>query len=333
MLSFIVARLLRMIPQLFLISLLAFIIIQLPPGDYLTELINRLSQTGAELDQAQIARWEEMYGLDQPMYTSYIQWIGKIVTRLDFGRSPRNNRRVKDIIMDRMPYTFGIALASAIFTYAMSIPIGIYVAVKQYSLGDYFFTVLGFIGLAVPGFLLAMIVMYTAYSRFGMRVGGLFSADYQLAPWSWAKFKDLVQHVWVPIVLLGIGGTANMIRTMRATMLDELRKQYVTVARAKGLSERQVLMRYPVRLAINPIISSSMWLLPYLFSGGMIVEIVLNLPTAGPSMYDSLMGQDMYLAGAYILVIGALTSLGALVSDVVLAVIDPRIRFGGVEVS
>ncbi len=333
MLSFIVARVLRMIPQLFLISLLAFIIIQLPPGDYLTELINRLSQTGAELDQAQIARWEQMYGLDQPMYTRYFQWMGKIVTRLDFGRSPRNNRQVKDIIMDRLPYTFGIALASALFTYAMAIPIGIYVAVKQYSFGDYFFTVLGFIGLAVPGFLLAMVVMYVAYARFGLKVGGLFSADYQIAPWSWAKFKDLLQHVWVPIVLLGIGGTANMIRTMRATMLDELRKQYVTVARAKGLSEFQVLMRYPVRLAINPIISSTMWLLPYLFSGGMIVEIVLNLPTAGPSMYDALMGQDMYLAGAYILVIGALTSIGALVSDVLLAVVDPRIRFGGVETS
>lgn len=331
MLSFIVMRLMRMIPQLFLISIVAFVIIQLPPGDYLTEHLNRLRESGQELDEAEIRRWEETYGLDKPMYVQYLKWIGNIITRFDFGYTFQWNKPVNEVIASRMWLTFVIALGSAIFTWVIAIPIGIFVAVKQYSLADYFFTFLGFIGLAVPGFLLAMVIMYVAYTRFGIRVGGLFSPEYQLEAWSWAKFVDLLQHIWVPIVLLGIGGTAGMIRTMRATMLDELRKQYVTVARSKGLSEYQVLLRYPVRLAINPIISGAMWLIPYLFSGGIIVEIVLNLPTAGPAMYRSLMGQDMYLAGSYILIIGVLTSLGALVSDILLAVVDPRIRFGSVE--
>jgi peptide/nickel transport system permease protein len=333
MLSFIIGRLMRMIPQLFLISLLAFVIIQLPPGDYLTEYVNRLQQSGSVVDEGRIRALEEMYGLDRPLYVQYLRWIGNIVTRLDFGRTPQRNEPVRDIIANRIGYTFGIAFGSYLFTLAVAIPIGIYVAVKQYSIGDYAFTILGFFGLAVPGFLLAMVVMYFAYTRFGIKVGGLFSPEYQIAPWSREKVLDLLQHIWVPIIIIGVNGTANMIRTMRATMLDELRKPYVTVARAKGLSGLQVLMRYPVRLAINPIISSTMWLLPYLFSGGMVAEIVLNLPTAGPSMYSALMGQDMYLAGAYVLIIGVLTSLGALLSDILLALVDPRIRFGGVEAS
>jgi peptide/nickel transport system permease protein len=331
MLNYIVMRLLRMIPQLFLISLLAFIIIQLPPGDYLTERLNRLRQSGTILDEAEVARWERYYGLDRPMYQQYLRWVWRIISEFDFGYSHHRNEPVRDIIADRVPLTLAITIGSVFLTYIMAIPIGIFVAVKQYSIADYFFTALGFIGLAVPGFLLAMVVMYYAYTRFGIKVGGLFSPEYVLEPWSWDKVKDLLQHIWVPVVLIGIVGTAGTIRTLRATMLDELRKQYVTVARAKGLSEFQVLMRYPVRLAINPIISSSMWLLPWLFSGGMIVEIVLNLPTAGPSMYSALMGQDMYLAGSYIVIIGALTSLGALISDLLLAVVDPRIRFGSVE--
>jgi peptide/nickel transport system permease protein len=331
MLSYIVKRILRMIPQLLLLSILCFIIIQLPPGDFLTEMLERLEAIGSDFDQAQVERWREYYGLNQPMYVQYLKWIWRIVTRGDFGYSHTRNEPVLDIIAGRIPLTFAIALGAAIITWIIAIPIGIFVAVHQYSVFDYSFTVLGFIGLAVPGFLLAMVVMYFAYTELGIRVGGLFSSDMRLEPWSWAKFVDLLQHIWVPILLIGIGGTAGMIRTLRATMLDELRKQYVTVARAKGLAEFQVLVRYPVRLAINPIISGLMWLLPYLFSGGVIVEIVLNLPTAGPSMYSALTGQDMYLAGSYMLIIGLLTSLGALVSDILLAVVDPRIRFGGVE--
>ena len=333
MLEFIIMRLLRMVPQLFIISIIAFVVIQLPPGDYLEQHLNRLRESGRTIDEVEIRRWEETYGLDKPMYVQYLKWIGNIITKFDFGYTFQWNKPVNEVIASRMWLTFVIALGSAIFTWVVAIPIGIYVAVKQYSIADYLFTFLGFIGLAVPGFLLAMVIMYFAFTKFGIRVGGLFSPEYQLEPWSWEKFVDLLQHVWVPILLLGIGGTAGMIRTMRATMLDELRKQYVTVARSKGLSEYQMLMRYPVRLAINPIISGAMWLIPYLFSGGIIVEIVLNLPTAGPAMYRSLMGQDMYLAGSYILIIGALTSVGALISDIVLAVVDPRIRFGSVEAS
>jgi len=331
MLSYIVMRLLRTIPQLFLISVIAFIVIQLPPGDLLTEHLNRLRASGMKIEQEEIRRWERRYGLDKPMYQQYLKWIGNIITRFDFGYTFTWAKPVKDVIAGRMGLTVAIGLGSLLFTWVMAIPIGIYVAVKQYSIGDYFFTVLGFIGLAVPAFLLAMVIMYVAYTSFGIKVGGLFSPQYQLEGWSWGKFVDLLQHIWVPIVLIGIGGTANTIRTLRATMLDELRKPYVTVARAKGLSEFQVLMRYPVRLAINPIISSVVWLLPWIFSGGMIVAIVLNLPTAGPALYSALRGQDMYLAGSYILMIGALTSLGGLVSDVVLAAVDPRIRFGSVE--
>jgi peptide/nickel transport system permease protein len=320
-----------MVPQLFLISILAFVIIQLPPGDYLTEHLNRLRESGQELDEAEIRRWEEMYGLDQPMHMQYLKWIWNIVTKLDFGYTFQWNRPVKDVILSRMGLTFLIALGSALFTWIIAIPIGIFVAVRQYSIADYFFTFMGFIGLAVPGFLLALVLMYFAYTRFGLKVGGLFSPEYQLEGWSWGKVVDMLKHMIVPIILLGIGGTANTIRTLRATMLDELRKQYVTVARAKGLSELQMLIHYPVRLAINPIISGIMWLIPWLFSGGTVVEIVLNLPTAGPALYRSLMGQDMYLAGSYILIIGAATAFGSLISDILLGVTDPRIRFERAE--
>jgi peptide/nickel transport system permease protein len=333
MLSFIVKRILRMIPQLFLISLIAFVIIQLPPGDYLTEYMNRLRASGASVDQAVVERFTRMYGLDQPMYMQYVKWIGGIVTELDFGYSFEWQKPVKDVISSRMPLTFVIALMAWIVSWGIAIPIGIFAAVRPYSIADYFFTFVGFIGLAVPPFLLALVIMYVAFDSFGIRVGGLFSPAYELEPWSLAKVKDLLQHIWVPVLLLAIAGTANIMRTMRATMLDELRKQYVTVARAKGLAERAVLMKYPVRLAINPILSQTMYVLPWLFSGGLVVEIVLNLPTAAPVLWVSLMVQDMYLAGSYILIIGFLTAMGGLVSDILLAVVDPRIRFEAVEAS
>jgi peptide/nickel transport system permease protein len=322
-----------MIPQLVLISILAFIIIQLPPGDYLTEYLNRLRSSGATVDQATVERFTRMYGLDKPVYMQYLKWIGNIVTDLDFGYSFEWAKPVNEVIGDRMPLTFAIALFAWIVSWGIAIPIGIFAAVKQYSIGDYFFTFIGFIGLAVPPFLLALVIMYVAFDSFGIRVGGLFSLEYQVQGWSLAKVWDLLKHAWLPVLLLAIVGTANIMRTMRATMLDELRKQYVTVARAKGLSEMRVLLSYPVRLAINPILSQTMYVLPWLFSGGMVLEIVLNLPTAGPAMWVSLMAQDMYLAGSYILIIGALTALGGLVSDILLAAVDPRIRFGGMEAS
>jgi peptide/nickel transport system permease protein len=331
MLSYIIQRIIRAIPQVLLISILAFIIIQLPPGDIVTYQIQRLQASGVQVDQAQAEALMRQYGMDRPMYQRYLLWISNIITKFDFGYSYTFEKPVAQVIMERMGYTFAIALASAIFTWVVAIPIGIFAAVKQYSIADYVITLLTFVGLAVPAFFLAMIIMYVALTKFGIRVGGLFSPEYMVLPWSWGKFLNLLSNLWLPIILLGTGGVAGTIRTMRAMMLDELRKQYVTVARAKGLSEFQVIMRYPVRLAINPIISGLMWLLPWLFSGGIILEIVLNLPTAGPALYASLRQQDMYMAGAYVLIIGVLTAVSALFSDIMLAVSDPRIRFGGVE--
>jgi peptide/nickel transport system permease protein len=331
MLSYIIQRIIRAVPQLLLISILAFIIIQLPPGDMVTYQIQRLRSSGVEVSEAQAEALMRQYGMDKPVYQRYLLWISNVITKFDFGYSYTFEKPVAQVITERMGYTFAIALASAIFTWVVAIPIGIFAAVKQYSIADYVITFLTFVGLAVPAFFLAMIIMYVALTKFGIRVGGLFSPEYMVQPWSWGKFLNLLSNLWLPIILLGTGGVAGTIRTMRAMMLDELRKQYVTVARAKGLSEFQVIMRYPVRLAINPILSGLMWLLPWLFSGGIILEIVLNLPTAGPALYASLRQQDMYMAGAYILIIGALTAISALFSDIMLAVSDPRIRFGGVE--
>ncbi len=331
MLNYIILRLLRMIPQMLIISVLAFVIIQLPPGDFLTERINRLKASGLTVDNAEVERLTRMYGLDQPMTAQYVKWITNIVTKGDFGYSWTFAKPVNEIIGSRMGMTFFIAFLAFVVCWGFAIPVGILVAVKQYSIFDYFFTFVGFIGLAVPGFLLALVLMYISFDVFGLKVGGLFSQDMILAPWSWAKFVDFLKHIWLPVLILAIGGTANLIRTLRATMLDELRKQYVTVARAKGLSELKVLLLYPVRIAINPIVSTFGWLLVWFFSGGTVVEIVLNLDTAGPMLWRALMTQDMYTAGAYILLVGVLTAIGSLVSDLLLAAIDPRIRFGGLE--
>ncbi len=320
-----------MVPQIFLISILAFIIIQLPPGDYLTERINNLRASGVTVDQEEVERLTRTYGLDKPVYMQYLLWITKIITRFDFGFSFQWGRPVREIIASRIGMTFFIALLAHIVTWTVAIPVGIFIAVKQYSIADYIFTFLGFIGIATPGFLLALVLMYVALAKFGIQVGGLFSPEYVIQPWSWAKFVDFLKHIWLPVVIVGLGGTAYTIRTLRATMLDELRKPYVMVARSKGLSEFQVLLKYPVRIAINPILSTVGWLLVWFFSGGTVVEIVLNLDTAGPVLWRALMGQDMYTAGAYILIIGTLTALGSLISDIALAVVDPRVRFGAVE--
>jgi peptide/nickel transport system permease protein len=333
MLNYILWRVLRMIPQVLLISVLAFIIIQLPPGDYLTEHINRLRASGASIDQQEIDRLTIQYGLDKPGYVRYFKWITDIITKGDFGYSYSFSQPVNQIIGSRMGMTFFVAVLSFVVCWSFAIPVGIFVAVKQYSLADYIFTFLGFIGLAVPGFLLALVLMYISFHYFGIKVGGLFSPEYVLAPWSWAKFVDMMNHLWLPVIILSVGGTAGLIRTMRATMLDELRKQYVTVARAKGLSETQVILSYPVRIALNPIISTFGWLLVWFFSGGTIVEIVMNLNTAGPMLWKALMSQDMYTAGAYMVIIGCLTAVGSLVSDILLAVMDPRVRLGSMEAS
>jgi peptide/nickel transport system permease protein len=331
MLNYIIGRLARMVPQIFLISLLAFIIIQLPPGDFLTEEIRRLEASGVQVDQARVQQLTNLYGLDKPIYVQYVNWIWNIVTKLDFGYSFLWQRPVNDILMSRMGMTLFISLLAFVVCWGLAIPAGIYVAVKQYSFADYSFTLLGFIGLATPGFLLALVLMYISYAILGIQVGGLYSPEFEPLPMSWAKFLNLMQHLWLPVLIYALGGTANIIRTLRATMLDELRKPYVTVARSKGLSEFQVIMQYPVRIAINPILSNFGWLLVWFFSGGTVVEIVLNLNTAGPVLWRSLLNQDMFTAGAYILITGVLYSVGSLISDLLLAAIDPRIRFGAME--
>jgi peptide/nickel transport system permease protein len=327
MIGFIVKRLLWMIPSLFAVSFLAFVLIQLPPGDYVTTYIATLAASNEIVDQNAAAELRARFGLDQPFIVQYLKWITGIVTRGDFGLSFEWQQPVSELIWERMALTLVVTTSTLLMTWAIAFPIGVYSAVRKYSIGDYVATFLGFLGLAIPSFLLALVLMYVAVVQFGQDVGGLFSPEYQTAPWSWAKVQDLLAHLWVPVIILATNGTASLIRIMRANMLDELHRPYVTTARAKGLSEFRLLLKYPVRLAINPFISTIGWLLPNLVSGALIVAVVLSLPTAGPLLLQSLMSQDMYLAGAFILLMCTLTLVGTLLSDLLLAAVDPRIRY------
>ena len=326
MLVFIIKRLLWMLPFLLAISFLSFVLIQLPPGDYVTTYIATLAASNEVVDQNTAADLRNRFGLDQPMVVQYWKWISNIIFHGDFGLSFEWQQPVKDLIWERMALTLLLTFAALLVTWGVALPVGVFSAVKKYSIADYVVTTLSFLGLAVPSFLLALVLMYVAAVEFGQNVGGLFSEQYLTAPWSVDKTIDLLQHLWIPVVILAVSGTASLIRVMRANMLDELSKPYVTTARAKGLSEFTLLIKYPMRIALNPFISTIAWLLPNLVSGSIIVAIVLSLPTAGPLLLQSLMSQDMYLAGAFILLICALTVLGSLVSDILLALVDPRIR-------
>jgi len=326
MLRFLVTRFLWMVPSLFVISFLAFVLIQLPPGDYVTTYIATLAASNEIVDQNQAADLRQRFGLDQPMIVQYWKWITGILLRGDFGLSFEWQQPVSELIWERMALTLVLTFSTLLATWAIALPVGIYSAVRKYSIGDYIATFFSFLGLAIPSFLLALVLMYLAAVEWGQEVGGLFSEKYQTAPWSWGKVLDLLTHLWIPVIILAVSGTASLIRVMRANMLDELNRAYVTTARAKGLSEFRLLMKYPVRLALNPFISTIAWLLPNLVSGSIIVAIVLSLPTAGPLLLQSLMAQDMYLAGAFILLICALTLIGSLISDILLAIVDPRIR-------
>jgi peptide/nickel transport system permease protein len=328
MLSYIVYRLFQLIPLLLLISLLTFTIIELPPGDYLSMYIIRLEQSGTRISEEEVARLTREYGLDKPLYSRYVWWLWKIISRGDLGRSFSYGEPVREVIGERIMLTMVISLGSLLFVWATAIPIGIYAATHQYTVFDYLFTFLGFIGMAVPGFLLALVLMYLAITKLGFAVTGLFSAQYAEAPWSWAKVWDMLKRLWLPVIIIGINGTAGLIRVMRGTLLDELRKPYVTTARAKGVMERKLLWKYPVRIAINPMISTIGWLLPSLVSGAGITAIVLNLPTTGPVLVRALMQQDMYLAGSFIMILSTLTVVGTVLSDILLAAVDPRIRYG-----
>ncbi len=327
MARFIVKRILLFIPTLFVISIVVFILIQAPPGDYLTILITNMQESGQIVDEAVIASLQQRYGLDQPLVARYFRWIGNIVFRGDFGVSFQWNRPVSELIWERLLWTFVISFSTLIFTWLVAFPIGIFSATHQYSPLDYVATFFGFLGLAIPNFMIALVLMWLGYSWFGFSMGGLFSAEFVRAPWSFAKFVNMLQHIWVPIVVLGTAGTAGLIRTMRANLLDELRKPYVVTARAKGLSESRLIWKYPVRVALNPFVSSVGYVLPQLISGAAIVSVVLSLPTTGPMLLRALLSQDMYLAGGFVLMLSTLTVIGTLISDILLVIIDPRIRY------
>lgn len=324
---YILKRILYMIPTLFGMSLVAFMIIQLPPGDYLTSMIAMMTESGQTVDPAQVERLRRVYGFDDPIWLQYFKWMSGILTRGDFGFSFEWNRPVADLIWDRMGTTLALSLAALLFVWAVALPIGIISAVYRHSIGDHFFTLLGFIGLAVPNFILALTLMYVSFSVFGQSVGGLYGPQYVGEPWSWGKFSSMLTHLWIPVIVIGTSGTAAMIRIIRANLTDELKKPYVITARAKGLPEHRVIVKYPVRIALNPFISAIGWVLPDLISGVTITAIVLNLPTAGPLLLRALTVQDMYLAGSFILLMGVLTLIGMLISDILLALLDPRIRF------
>lgn len=327
MLKFIGRRLLLGVFTIWIISILTFAIIQLPPGDYVTTYIGRVSE-GSGASAETVAKLRADFGVDQPLYVQYFKWITQIAQG-NLGMSLSLNRPVADILGERLILTFVVSIAAILLTWVLALPIGIYSAVRRYSIGDYILTFLGFFGLAIPGFLLALALMYIGFSVFGLSVGGLFSSEYQTAPWSLAKVWDLLKHLLIPAIVLGLAGTAQLIRIMRANLLDELGKPYVVTARAKGLSERRLVAKYPVRVALNPFASSIGFLFPQVVSGGIIVAIVLSLPTVGPILLSSLQDQDMFLAGDIVLLLGVLTVIGTLISDLVLMWLDPRIRHAG----
>ncbi len=325
MINYMVRRMVYMVPTVFLISIAAFVIISLPPGDYLTTLITQMKAQGGDIDRARIASLQVRYGLNSPLWVQYFKWIGGVVTG-DFGESFQLNRPVGTVLAQRLPLTVALSFSTLIFTWVIALPVGLYSAVRQYKIGDYIATTIGFLGLAIPNFLIALVLMYIGYRFFGQSVGGLFSPQWTDAPWNIGKVLDLLSHLWVPVVVLGSAGTAGLIRILRANMLDELRKPYVVAARARGVPERSLILKYPLRVALNPFISTVGWVLPGLVSGEVIVAQVLSLPTTGPVLLSSLLSQDMYLAGSIILITSLLTVIGTLLSDFALAWLDPRVR-------
>ncbi len=329
MLTFLVRRLFVAVLTVWAVSILSFTIIKLTPGDYVTAYIAQMSAAGSMVSDAEAANLRAEYGLDQPMYVQYGKWIWQVIQG-NFGQSMEWRRPVIDVIGDRLVLTVVLSLASVLFTWALALPIGIYSAVRQYSVGDYLFTFFGFIGVAVPSFLLALVLMYLGFSFFNANIGGLFSPQYAEARWSSARVWDLMKHLPLPALILGMAGTAQLIRIVRANLLDELRKPYVVTARAKGLSEVRVVMKYPVRIALNPFISTIGYVFPFIVSGSIIVSLVLGLPTVGPVLLKALLAQDMFLSGTIILLLGVMTVMGTLLSDLLLMWVDPRIRQRGI---
>lgn len=326
MLNYILRRIAVMIPTLIAISIISFIVIQLPPGDFLTAYVATLRQQGDVVDELVLQDLQNRYGLGQPVYVQYFKWISGILLRGDWGQSMYYRMPVKNVIWERLALTVFLSFVTMIFSWLISIPLGVYSATHQYSLLDYLLTGINFIGRGIPEFMLALMVMWWAQSKLGLSVGGLFSEQYVTAPWTWAKFVDMLKHIWMPMLILAVGSTAGGIRTTRANLLDELHKPYVETARAKGLKESVLLWKYPVRVAMNPFFSTVGWSLAGLISGSTIISIVLSLQTTGPMLYQGLVSQDMYLAGSFVLLLSALTVIGTLLSDLLLAWVDPRIR-------
>ena len=326
MLSYVIRRFLYMFVVLLLVSVVAFVIIQLPPGNYLTSVIENLRASGIRINEEAVRLMEHQYGLDLPIYAQYFKWMWNLLHG-NFGMSFTWNAPVIQVLAERLALTMVISFTTMLFVYAVAIPIGIYSATHQYSAADYSLTVIGFAGMATPNFLFALVLMYVFYKYFGLSAGGLFSPEYQLAPWSIAKVIDMLKHFPIPIIVIGTAGTAGLIRVMRSCLLDELRKQYVITARTKGVPELRLLFKYPIRIAINPMVSTIGGILPSLVSGATIVSIVLSLPTNGPILLMALMAQDMYLAGSSLMLLTGLAVIGTLVSDICLVLVDPRIRY------
>ena len=328
MVAYILRRLLLATVTVGVISALSFVIIKLPPGDYVTSYIAEMEAGGGTVSRAEAEAMRHQLGLDQPLYVQYGKWMGRLL-RGDFGVSLEYRRPVVDVIGDRLWTTITLSFTALCFTWVLALPIGVYSAAHQYSVGDYVLTCIGFVGVAVPGFLLALVMLYASFVLFNAKVGGLFSPAYLDAPWSPARAWDLAKHLPLPALLLAVSGIAQTMRIMRANLLDELRKPYVTTARAKGLSATRALLKYPVRVALNPFVSTVGYSLPYIVSGSIIVSIVLNLPTVGPLLVTALLAQEMFLAGAIILMLGVMTVVGTLASDLLLMWVDPRIRLEG----
>src|SRR5262245_60312830 len=328
MLAYLVRRLILALLTIWAISVLSFVIIQLPPGDYITSYIAQMSASGGFVSEQEAEALRREYGLDQPVWIQYLRWM-KQVMQGRFGMALEWKRPVSEVIGDRLWLTMVVSVAAIILTWALALPIGIYSAVRQYSPGDYVATFVGFLGLAVPSFMLALVLMYFGFTLFGANIGGLFSDEFVEAPWSLAKVWDVIKHLPLPALILGLAGTAQLIRIMRASLLDELRRPYVVTARARGLPEHRVILKYPVRVALNPFASTVGYLLPYVVSGSIIVSLVLSLPTVGPLLLKALVAQDMFLAGTIVLLLGVMTVIGTFLSDLLLMWIDPRIRLEG----
>jgi len=327
MLQYILRRILWGILTLVFLSIVSFVIIELPPGDYVTSYIADLEAAGDHVSLEDAEELRIRFGLNDPLHIRYLKWIWGILHG-DFGYSLEWEMPAREIVLDRLALTFALSLSTLLFTWLLAIPIGVYSATHQYSILDYIFTFFGFLGRGIPDFLLALVLMWIAWAYFGIEVGGLFSREFMDAPWGLAKVWDMIKHMWIPMVVIGTSGTAGLIRIMRANTLDELHKPYVMTARSKGVPEDRLIWKYPVRVALNPFISTVGWALPRLVSGTTITAIVLNLQTTGPMLYHALTSQDMELAGSFILLLSTLTVIGTLVSDILLAWVDPRIRYG-----